>query len=256
MVSKIIKSIKSVILIIISLASTAYGTEYYKGWKGTHYQDSSGDHYTWIQYRDVYYGGNPIQFGHYPSYQAALDFANSNPEITHFFYVTEGLLGITQGVDYATDTEYYSPGYAEFFSGGDGNGYWYSTEGTHGYFKQHVVPPPKNYTQAELRTYLQKYPKILSPDASPYLEMDITLEEAFKIADSDPLITHFIVLQSNNYFHKTYIEINVHGEVRRFLDDLGKKQSEDTIVFFHQVLPSWLNQHYQGGIWIYSKKTN
>jgi hypothetical protein len=147
----------------------------------------------------------------------------------------------TQGSDYATDSELlHRTGYAEFYLGGGGT--WYPAHGTHGYLKQSVVPRPKNYAQDELRTYLKKHSDILSPDATPYLEMNTTLEEAFKIADMDPLITHFIVMQTDNYFNLTFWK--------------NKRVSKDTIVFFHEVMPSWLNTNYSGGIWIYSKKIN
>ncbi len=258
MINKIIKSTKAAIL-VLSLSSTLYGEyygdprEYYKGYEGTLYEDQPGEYYTWIQVSNLFLqDGNVVSADYFSSIQEATQFANSVPEITHFYYVGPDGVWTTQGIDYATDTLLlHADGYAEFFSGG--GGVWHRADGTHGYFKQSVIPRPENYAQEELRTYLEIHPEILSPDAAPYLEINTSLEDAFKIADNDPLITHFIVMERDNYFHLTYFNITLGGKTYT-VPDRSIEQSKNTIVFFQKALPSWLNINYSGGIWIYSKK--
>lgn len=174
--------------------------------------------------------------GYFSSLQEVIRFANTKPEVTHFFYVGPNGIWDTEGMDYAADSVLvHGAGYAEFFSGSEGTMYS-AGEGTHIYYKQSVVPRPENYVRSDLIFYLKNNPEVLSEHAD-YFEMPVSLEEAYEIADNDPTITHFMILQRNNRFSSMIF-------------------SKDNIVFFRGAIPSWLNVNYIGRIFILAKTKN
>lgn len=212
-----------------------YGStqEFYRAYQGPYYGGQDGDyHIVYMAFQNRYFqGGKSVAYHYCGSLQEAIKFANTYPEITHFYFVGPEGIWETQGADYASDSYLvHQPGYAEFFSGSNGTQILYEAKGTHVYYKQSVVRRPENYVRNDLITYLKNNPDLPREDDT-YFQMPVTLQEAYELADSDPTITHFMILQYDNQFADV-------------------KLSKDQIVFFRGALPSWLSESYNGRIFI------
>lgn len=254
-----INKIKLVIAIIMVFSSLTYAKEYgfegeffkglvpkHFGVDGKDYEGEPGEHYIWVKLDKVYLnGGRQLDARPFSSYDEAIKYANSNPEITHFFYAHDEVW-INKGEGYATDSELlHYKGHAVFYSGSDTA--WYPSHSADGYIRQSIVRRPHNYSQYYLANYIKNHPEILSPN-STYLEVVTSLDEAFKLAENDPTITHFAVMEKDTFF-----------DVKRSdgtIDWSKKPLSKKVILFFQGSLPSWMNTNYYGGAWLYSKKNN